>query len=88
MLRSLFSGASLSGQILHKSSTATSRIDFHSLVLCDRGRARVAEVCVELAVAAPSIVLGCEKWMPFLCTGVPSPAGNKILRSKHNAMGE
>jgi hypothetical protein len=88
MLRPLFSRAWLSIQILHESSTAPSHIDFHRLVVFDQGRARVAEVCVQLLVAAPSIVLGWEEWMRFLCAGILSPAGKQILRSKHNAMGE
>ena len=73
MRRSLFSAAWLSGQILHKSSTAPSHIEFHWLVVFDQGRAGVAEVGVQLPVAAPSIVLGCEEWVQFLCAGIPNP---------------
>ena len=76
MLGPLFSRAWLSTQILHESSTAPSHIDFYRLVVFDQGRAHVAEVCVQLPVAAPSIVLGCEEWVRFLCAGIPSPAGN------------
>jgi hypothetical protein len=88
MLGPLFSRAWLSTQILHESSTAPSHMDFHWLVVFDQGRARVAEVCVHCLLPPRRLFLVVRSGCGFFAPVSPARPGTKILRSKHNAMGE
>ena len=87
MRRSLFSAVSLSRQILHKSSTAPSHIDFHWLVVFDEGRVRVAEVGVQLPVAAPSIVLVVRSGCGFFAPVSPARPGTKNTKEQTQCHG-
>ena len=60
-----------------------------AVTLRSKGELRVAEVCVILELLPPSrLVLDCQKWTQILCADALCRPETKILRSKHNAVGE